>query len=173
MNFLINLKYNIFKFSPYIAALGTTLIWMDEFSDFHVIGQAVVEYPVLAHVPFSLLLVALMAWAVYSTSKQLEKSRAHEHYLAWPDTTPPGNLISWQKFLNEAAYTQIFLIVISTVITLICVAIKISDYPVFSDNNFFNFLMLLEAYFAVLAFYFYFQIVRIGSVLEKFWSSGR
>ena len=62
MNFLINLKYNIFKFSPYIAALGTTLIWMDEFSDFHVIGRPVVEYPVLAHVPFSMLLVALMAW---------------------------------------------------------------------------------------------------------------
>ena len=168
MNFLISLKYNIFKFSPYLVALGMALMWMDAQSEFHALGTRVVEYHLLAHAIASVLLVLLMIGAVKSTAEHLEASRQDDYSEAWEARTPPGNLFNWQLFLHQAAYAQLFLMGISAIIALVCVGMKLFNYSVYTDNNFFNFLMLLESYFTILAFCFYCQTERIASVLQKF-----
>ena len=168
MNLLSNVKYYIFKFSPYLVALGTTVFWMHYHSDFHAAGKRVVEYHVLLHAMFSVFLVILMTGAVKSTADHLKASRQHDYSAAWRQRTPPGNLGNWQQFLHEAGYAQLALMAISGTFVLLCVGVKLFNYRVYSDNNFFNFFILLESYFTVLAFCFYCQSERIATILLKF-----
>ena len=167
MSIFSNLYYNYFKYSPYVVALALTVLGMHFFSDIHTAGAAVEEYSIAGYALFSLMLFMVIVFTMTTTSDRRVDSYQEGYAAAWQQVVPRGNFFNWQRFLDDAMFAQLSLLKISLTFTIGCAVIKLAEYPILNDNNLFNLFILLEAYFMILAFYFFGCTELIAARVKK------
>ena len=167
-----NFRYNFFKFSPYCFALGVTLVWMHFSSDFSRAGDVVRQYHVLWHAAFSVLALALAGGGFGVVAGWLAATRENNYSAALAQIPAVRNLANWRQCLHETGYSLLFLMLTSLVFILFCVGTRLFAISVYTDTHWFNFLILLESFFTVLALTQYCRATRIEDQLPPRGAAG-